>query len=66
LTDGGGSLFTQFGLTYSDECFQFDTTFSRHFTNDGESGPTDTILFRLVFKHLGEVVVNPGLAGDTR
>jgi LPS-assembly protein len=63
LTDGGGSLLTRFGLAYSDECFKFDASFTRRFTDDGETGPSDTLLFRLVFKHLGEVAFSPGIEG---
>ena len=43
------------GAIYEDECFQFDTTLSRTFYLDREIKPTDAILFRLVFKTLGEV-----------
>lgn len=41
-------------LTYADECFVMTTTVSRTFTRDRDIAPSDTIMFRFVFKHLGE------------
>jgi len=55
LTPGGGALRTSAGVLYEDECFTFDANFSRSFFRDRDFEETDTVLFRLVFKHLGEV-----------
>ena len=55
LTANGDQRSMNLGAIYEDECFQFDTTLSRTFYLDREIKPTDTILFRLVFKTLGEV-----------
>lgn len=55
LTPGGGALLASAGLLYEDECFSFDTNFTRSFFRDRDFEETDTVLFRLVFKHLGEV-----------
>lgn len=55
LSDDGGQRSMRLGLIYEDECFRFDTTLSREFYLDREVKPTDAIMFRLVFKTLGEV-----------
>lgn len=55
LTEGGATLSTGFGLIYEDECFFLSADFRRSFTRDREIEPSDTVLFRVVFKHLGEV-----------
>ena len=55
LTDGGGSLRHGAFLNYEDECFEFQLDYSRTFTRDRDVKPSDTILFRVVFKTLGEV-----------
>lgn len=55
LTDGGAMLSSGFGVLYEDECFLFSADFRRRFTRDRELEPSDTVLFRLVFTHLGEV-----------
>jgi len=55
LMTGGGALRTTTGMIYEDECFTFDANFSRSFFRDRDFEETDTVLFRLVFKHLGEI-----------
>lgn len=55
LAQDGGQRSMKMGFTYDDECFSFDTTLSRTFYRDREIRPTDAIMFRLVFKTLGEV-----------
>ncbi len=45
-------------LIYEDECLLFTTNFSRTFYKDRDLNPTDTILFVVSFKTLGEVRVN--------
>lgn len=52
---GNGTLSRELGFTYQDECFIFDIRFERTFTEDRDLKPTDTIFFKLIFKHLGEV-----------
>jgi hypothetical protein len=46
-----------FGVVYEDECFRLSGTYRRTFTRDREIEPSDTILFRFIFKHLGEFQV---------
>ena len=55
LTDNGGLISESLGLRYADECFIFDATFTRSFTQDRDLKPIDTLLFMLTFKHLGAV-----------
>lgn len=50
-----GALSTVVGLTYEDECLLFDAAFSRNFTRDRDFRSSDTFLFRVLFKTLGEV-----------
>ncbi|NQV46198.1 MAG: LPS-assembly protein LptD [Rhodospirillaceae bacterium] len=52
------------GLTYEDECFVFSSTLSRAFFQNRDLHPEDSIIFRIVFKTLGEFssdvnVINP-------
>ncbi|MBD3661022.1 MAG: LPS-assembly protein LptD, partial [Arenibacter algicola] len=58
LSDDGGQRSMRLGFVYEDECFQFDTALSRTFYQDREIKPTDAIMFRLVFKTLGEVATD--------
>lgn len=55
LTDDGGQRSFGFNLAYEDECLVFSTDLVRNFYQDGDLKPTDTIMFRLTFKTLGEV-----------
>ena len=55
LTEDGGALQSGASFTYADECFLFTVDLTRSFTRDRDIEPSDTILFRLVFKHLGQV-----------
>ena len=61
LTAGGGSLRHGAFLNYEDECFLFQVDYSRTFTQDRDVKPSDTILFRVVFKTLGEVGTSTGV-----
>ena len=61
LTTGGGSLRHSAFLDYEDECFLFQVDYSRTFTQDRDVRPSDTILFRVVFKTLGEVGTSTGV-----
>ncbi len=55
MSDHGGQRSMGLGLVYEDECIIFDSTLSRSFYQDREIEPTDQIMFRVVFKTLGEV-----------
>jgi len=55
LTQTGGQRALNLGLIYEDECFIFDSNLSRTFFSDRDLHPNDSIMFRLVFKTLGEV-----------
>ncbi|MCW8915629.1 MAG: LPS assembly protein LptD [Magnetovibrio sp.] len=55
MSDNGGQRSMGLGLEYDDECLTFDTKLSRTFYQDREIEPTDQIMFRVVFKTLGEV-----------
>ena len=61
LTDGGGSLRHGAFLNYEDECFYFQVDYSRTFTRDRDVKPSDSLLFRVVFKTLGEVGTSTGI-----
>jgi len=61
LTKDGGIRLQRTGIVYDDECFTFDASFSRTFYQDREIKPTDTMMFRLVFKTVGAVSTNQGL-----
>ncbi|SOC24226.1 LPS-assembly protein LptD [Thalassospira xiamenensis] len=50
-----------FGFVYEDECFVFDGQVRRTFYEDQDLGQSDEILFRLVFKTLGEFASAAGL-----
>jgi LPS-assembly protein len=52
---GNGTIAEGLGFTYQDECFIFDIRLERTFTEDRDLQPTDTIFFKLIFKHLGEI-----------
>lgn len=54
LAENGGTISESLGVTYADECFVFRVVGSRTFTEDRDLKPTDTLLFQLIFKHLGE------------
>ncbi|MFO0998366.1 MAG: LPS assembly protein LptD [Alphaproteobacteria bacterium] len=55
LGAGGGPLAHALGLTYEDECFLFDIAYTRTFTQDRDLRPSSSVLFRAIFKTLGEV-----------
>ena len=50
-----GALSSLAGVTYEDECLLFDVAFSRNFTHDRDFRTSDSFLFRILFKTLGEV-----------
>ncbi|MBO89580.1 MAG: hypothetical protein CMP14_08660 [Rickettsiales bacterium] len=60
LTKDGGSLRHSLRARYSDECFTFESVAIRSFTRDADIQPESQILFRLIFKNLGQVESNAG------
>lgn len=58
LGEDGGTLFAGASLTYEDECFKLTTDARRSFTRDADFEPSDDIIFRLTFKHLGSVTTS--------
>lgn len=54
LATGGGKISEGLGLVYKDECFTFIVQGQRTFTTDRDLRPTDSLMFLLIFKHLGE------------
>ena len=60
LSQDGGSLLHSLRARYSDECFVFESVAERSFTRDADIQPESRILFRLIFKNLGQVESNAG------
>jgi len=60
LTDNGGSLAHTLSARYEDECFAFETAAQRSFTRDADIEPESRILFRFIFRHLGQVQSSAG------
>jgi LPS-assembly protein len=60
LTDNGGSLGHTISALYQDECFGFNATAQRTFTRGTDIEPESRILFRFIFKHLGQVQSSAG------
>ncbi len=58
--DAGEYLQHRGQLTYEDECIAFDIIGTRSFFEDEDIDPSDSILFQLRFKHLGEVKTTAG------
>jgi len=58
LSANGGQRSMRLNLIYEDECLVFDASLSRNFYLDREIRPTDAIIFRIVFKTLGEVATS--------
>jgi LPS-assembly protein len=60
LTSNGGSLAHTLRARYQDECFGFEATAQRTFTRDADIEPESQIIFRFIFKHLGQVKSSAG------
>ncbi|MDB3952364.1 LPS assembly protein LptD [Alphaproteobacteria bacterium] len=60
LNANDGSLRHSIGLQYEDECFTFDITGTRSFIRDADIRPSDSILFKFILKHLGQVSSSAG------
>lgn len=58
LSATGGPRSMKLNFIYDDECLTFDASFNRTFYQDREIRPTDSVLFRIVFKTLGEVTAD--------
>ncbi len=54
LTGDGGSLRHAAGATYEDECFTFQGLIEKSFTRDADIEPDTRVLFKVIFKHLGQ------------
>lgn len=54
LGPNGGPITQRLSLTYVDECFTFQIQGTRNFTTDRDLKPSDSLMFTLIFKHLGE------------
>ena len=61
LTSGGGTLRHGAFFRYADECFEFGLDYSRTFTRNRDVQPTDTIMFQVIFRTLGEVATSTGV-----
>jgi LPS-assembly protein len=55
LDETGGQRLLKADLTYEDECLEFGAELSRSYFEDRELKPNDAVMFRLLFKTLGEV-----------
>ena len=55
LSSDGGTLFAGMRITYEDECVVLTADAERRFTQDADFDPSDTVIFRVSFKHLGAV-----------
>jgi LPS-assembly protein len=51
------SLSTSIGLSYQDECFYITVEAERNHYKDREIDQEDSVMVKMVFKHLGEVSV---------
>ncbi|HAA93787.1 MAG TPA: LPS-assembly protein LptD, partial [Rhodospirillaceae bacterium] len=60
LSKDGGSLRHSMSLRYEDECITFDVTGTRSFFRDADIRPSDSLLFKVIFKHLGQVSTSAG------
>lgn len=54
LGKGGGALSEHAGLLYQDECFGLDMSFTKTHYEDRDLKPETILMFRLIFKNLGE------------
>ena len=55
LSDNGGTRKAGLGVSYEDECLILTASIERDYTEDVDFGPSDSFLFRITFKTLGEV-----------
>src|SRR3546814_1696542 len=58
-------LRTQVGFVYEDECFTFQTTYTRDFTSDRDFEEDEKILFRVMFKNLGALAFGESIGGSS-
>ena len=61
LETGGGTLRHGAFAEYEDDCFAFSVNYTRTFTRDRDIEPSDTILFRISFKTLGQFQTATGV-----
>ena len=55
LTSGGGALSYGASLIYECDCMNFELKYRRNFTQDRDVPPTESLLFRMTLKSLGQV-----------
>ena len=55
LTSGGGALSYAASLIYECDCMNFELKYRRNFTQDRDVPPTESLLFRITLKGLGQV-----------
>ena len=58
-------LRTQLGFFYEDECFGFQTTYTRDYTSDRDIDEDEKILFRVIFKNLGALSFGESFGGGS-
>ena len=61
LTENGGPLSATLSAVYDDECFTFSSDLTRNYTYDRDFQSGLSVMFRLVFKTLGEVQTGSNL-----
>ncbi len=54
LASNGGTVSQAMGLTYMDECFTFLVQATKNYSADRDLQPSDSLMFRLIFRNLGE------------
>ena len=55
LTSGGGTLSYGAALVYECDCMDFELRYRRDFTQDRDVPPTESLIFRITLKSLGQV-----------
>ena len=51
--DTGKALRSQIGVSYGDECFSLELVGTRDRTRTAETGPNNSVIFRIALRHLG-------------
>lgn len=55
LTSEGGALSYGAALRYECDCMDFELNYRRDFTQDRDVPPTESLIFRITLKSLGQV-----------
>ena len=61
--DSAGPLMNGVGITYDDECFRFEGAYERNYVRDRDIVSSEAVVFRMVFKQLGELRQRRSLGG---